>query len=73
MLAHLATFNRADIENTLQSIAAFKQYKINNATGSLLIEYDANIVKPHLIEALFSESEQEAEQACYALAACLEQ
>ena len=72
VLAHLAAFNRKDIEQALQEFPAFKQYKINNATGSLLIEYDANIVQPSLIEALFAESDQDAEQACYALAACLE-
>ncbi|MCG7587450.1 MULTISPECIES: HMA2 domain-containing protein [Photobacterium] len=72
ILAHLATFNSSEIERALQNIPAFKNYKLNNATGSLLIEYDASIVKPHLIDALFSQSEQDAEQACYALGACLE-
>ena len=72
IIAHLATFNSSEIERSLQNIPAFKNYKLNNATGSLLIEYDASIIKPHLIEAFFSESGQDAEQACYALAACLE-
>ncbi|OAN18772.1 hypothetical protein A3K86_02685 [Photobacterium jeanii] len=71
-MAHLASFNQASVEQALQGIPALKQYKINNATSSILIEYDPSVVQPHLIEGLFSESEQEAEQACYAIAACLE-
>ena len=72
ILAHLATFKSADVEQALQNIPAFKKYTINNATGSLLIEYDAGIIAPAMIEALFSESDHEAEQACIALAACMD-
>ncbi|PSW18115.1 hypothetical protein C9I98_18220 [Photobacterium sanctipauli] len=67
----MASLNRNEIEQALLKIPALKHYKINNATGSLLVEYDATLIKPQLLEALFSRSDQEAKQACYALSAYL--
>ncbi|WP_084659652.1 HMA2 domain-containing protein [Vibrio sonorensis] len=68
IVAHLARFRSNDIEQTLASIPAFKHYKLNPATGSVLIEYDEKTISPAWIDALFSGSESEAEQACYAIA-----
>lgn len=71
IMAHLAKYKLQDIECTLASIPAFKNCKLNSATGSILIEYDASLVNPHWIEQLFSDSEQQAEQACYLIAESL--
>ncbi|MBO0215327.1 cation transporter [Vibrio sp. Vb2880] len=68
IVAHLAKFRAGDIEQAIASIPAFKHYQLNNVTGSILIEYDAATINPQSIEALFSESDQVAEQACYAIA-----
>jgi len=68
IMLHLATFKTSDIENTLASVPAFKHYKLNKETGSILIEYDATMITPHLIEALFSASEEDAKQAAYQIA-----
>ncbi|AQW59640.1 hypothetical protein A9237_13980 [Vibrio owensii] len=68
MVAHLAKFRSDDIEKAISSIPAFKNYKLNSATGSIVIEYDPMTVNPKAIDALFSDSEQAAEQACYSIA-----
>lgn len=68
IVAHLASYRSDDIESTLASIPAFKNYKLNSATGSIVIEYDANQIQPSWVDALFSESDQDAENACYAIA-----
>ncbi|WP_081094942.1 MULTISPECIES: HMA2 domain-containing protein [Vibrio] len=68
IVAHLAKFRSDDIEKAISSIPAFKNYKLNNATGSIVIEYDPMTVNPKAIDALFSDSEQAAEQACYSIA-----
>ncbi|MDA0149032.1 HMA2 domain-containing protein [Vibrio sp. LaRot3] len=71
IVAQLAKFKTQDIERALASIPAFKNYKLNSVTGSILIEYDASLVNPEWINALFSESDLHAEQACYAIAESL--
>lgn len=68
IVAHLASFKSESIEEAIASVPAFKSYKVNKATGSILIEYDAKAVEPQYIADLFSDSEQVAEQACYAIA-----
>ncbi|WKY60505.1 cation transporter [Vibrio sp. SNU_ST1] len=68
IVAHLASFRNSEIEQAISSVPAFKNYKINVATGSIVIEYDANNIQSSTIDALFSDSEVEAEQACYSLA-----
>ncbi len=71
IVAHLASFKSDDIEQAIAAVPAFRSYKVNKATGSILIEYDASTIEHSLITALFDESEAEAEQACYAIAAAL--
>lgn len=71
IIAHLARFNAKDIEKTLNDIPAFKHYKLNGSTGSVLIEYDPVVVNPSLLDELFSTDDNVAEQACYKLADCL--
>ncbi|WCE30846.1 HMA2 domain-containing protein [Vibrio sp. SCSIO 43137] len=71
IIAHLARFNSDDIARALDDIPAFRNYKLNSSTGSVLIEYDPGTVSPALIEELFSQEDSVAEQACYKLADCL--
>ncbi|MEI6896918.1 MAG: hypothetical protein V5786_05425 [Psychromonas sp.] len=72
ILAHFIKFSRKEMEQTVQKIPALKHYKLNTVTGSLVIEYDVDQIKPQQIEALFSESEHEAKQAYYALSNSLD-
>ena len=72
ILAHLARFNAQEIEDGLASVPAFKSYRLNHATNSILIEYDASVVPPVVINALFSEVDAEAENACVALGQLVE-
>ena len=51
IVAQLAKFKSQDIEHALASIPAFKNYKLNSATGSILIEYDAQQINPEWINA----------------------
>ncbi len=71
IVAHLAALRAKDIELTIASVPAFKNYKLNSATGSILIEYDADVINPKWIEAIFSRSKTDAEQACYLIAESL--
>ncbi len=71
IVAHLAKFNKGNIEQLIQEQPAFRNYKLNTATGSLVIEYDPKLVPPNLIDLIFCGSDQDAEQACYAIADCL--
>lgn len=68
LIAKLASYRTKEIEQTIADIPAFKHYKLNAATGSIVIEYDAHVVSTESINALFSASDTEAEQACYAIA-----
>jgi hypothetical protein len=71
IIAHFARFNARDIERVLDDIPAFRNYKLNRSTASILIEYDPDLVNPSLLEALFSLDDAIAERACYDLADCL--
>ena len=71
IVAHLAKYKLQDIEHALAAIPAFKNYKLNSVTGSILIEYDPVVIQPQLIDRLFAGSDQQAEQACYAIAESL--
>ncbi|MGL6258603.1 HMA2 domain-containing protein [Vibrio sp. WXL210] len=68
IVAHLASYRSDDIEQAIAAIPAFKDYKLNTATGSVLIEYDAKLISPEWIDALFAQSESQAREACYAIA-----
>ncbi|CAM3059976.1 HMA2 domain-containing protein [Moritella viscosa] len=71
IMTHLVTIKVTDIEQALADIPAFKNYKINSDTGSILVEYDAGIIKPEFINQLFSESEIDVQQAYLNIAASL--
>lgn len=64
ILSALAQFKSDEVIATLEKVKAFKSHKLNLATGSLLIEYDAQLIEPKLLDALFSDSEAEARDAC---------
>lgn len=68
IIAHLARFNVKDIEKSLDEITAFKNYKVNPSTGSILIEYDSELVSPLLISDLFSSDDAIVERAYYDIA-----
>ncbi|MGI2029666.1 hypothetical protein ACTL6P_24590 [Endozoicomonas acroporae] len=72
ILTKLAGFKAADIETVLSDIPAFKNYILNCATDSIVIDYDAEIINPQWLDELFCESEADAAQACYQIARCLE-
>ncbi len=71
IIAHLARFNEQDISNTLDKVPALRNYQLNKTTGSILIEYDASVVNPVLLDDLFSGDDSTAKRACYDLADCL--
>ncbi len=71
LVAHFASYKSSDIEQALASIDAFHHYKLNPSTGSIVIEYDATLVNPEWIDALFSDSQDVAEQAAWSLVSCL--
>lgn len=68
IIMHLARFNADSIEKALDDIPAFHHYKLNRSTGSIVIEYDAQLINPGLLEEIFSENDITAEQACFQLA-----
>lgn len=68
LLAHIANYKSNDIEQIIASIPAFKNYKLNMSTGSIVIEYDASLIEAHWVDGLFSDSNEVSEQACYAIA-----
>ncbi|ODA36302.1 hypothetical protein A8L45_00215 [Veronia pacifica] len=68
MLSQLAAFKTDAIENTLGAIPAFKNYKLNSATSSIVVEYDATLIDPTWVDAFFSDSSDAAEQACISIA-----
>lgn len=72
IMVHLSAIKQSDIEQALAEIPAFQNYKINKSTGSILIEYDANIINPEFINQLFSESEIDVQQAYLNIATSLE-
>ena len=73
LVAHLARYKSGEIEQVIASIPAFKNYQLNTATGSIVIEYDATLIDAHRIDEMFSDSSDIAEQACHALAQQLSQ
>lgn len=68
IIAHLARFNTNDITRALDSIPAFKTYKLNSSTSSILIEYDQSLVDPALLDNIFADDASIAEKACFELA-----
>lgn len=68
IIMHLARFNADSIEQALADIPAFHHYKLNRTTGSIVIEYNAQLINPELLEAIFSDDDKTAEQACFQLA-----
>ncbi|AMO55105.1 hypothetical protein GZ77_12005 [Endozoicomonas montiporae] len=64
----LLSYKSTDVEKILANMPAFKNYKIKNSTNSIVIEYDASVIRPEWINAMFSESDTEAKKACYEVA-----
>ena len=67
IVAQLATYRSDEIEQSLTDFPALKQYKINKSTGSIVIEYDAELLNPASVDDLFSASDGVVEQAFHAI------
>lgn len=72
IFASFAKFNSADLEAALGQVPFVESYKLNESTGSLLLEYDPSVVQPQLLDTLFSESVDEVQAACQQLASLFE-
>ncbi len=61
ILTKVARFNqfKADIEQS----PLIKSYRLNLSTGSLLVEYDEQIIPPYLINELLQQEESKSQQA----------
>ncbi|MCP4322817.1 MAG: hypothetical protein GY787_13410 [Alteromonadales bacterium] len=61
ILTKMARFNqfKADIEQS----PLIKSYRLNLSTGSLLVEYDEQIILPNLINELLLQDETKSQQA----------
>ncbi|NKF49064.1 cation transporter [Shewanella sp. WXL01] len=68
IVAQLMQFNLQNVDDVIAQIPAFRSYKLNKATGCIVIEYDANTLPLELVDDLFGESDQAAERAYFAIA-----
>ncbi|WP_055025537.1 HMA2 domain-containing protein [Shewanella japonica] len=68
IMSHLMQFNLQNVDDVIAQVPAFVSYKINKSTGSIVIEYNANLVKPELVDDLFAGTDEQAEHAYFALA-----
>ncbi|WP_228768476.1 hypothetical protein [Shewanella sp. TC10] len=68
IVSQLMQFNLQNVDDVIAQVPAFLSYKINKSTGSIVIEYDASLVTPNLVDDLFSGTDEQAEQAYFALA-----
>ena len=48
-----------------------RRYQINSETGSIVLEYDAAAIRPQILNQLFGQDGEEAQQALVQLAAIL--
>ncbi|MFH7827010.1 HMA2 domain-containing protein [Kluyvera chengduensis] len=48
-----------------------RRYQINSDTGSIVLEYDAAAIRPHILNQLFGQDGEQAQQALEQLAAIL--
>lgn len=48
-----------------------RRYQINSVTGSIVLEYDAAAIRPHILNQLFGQDGEQAQQALEQLAAIL--
>ncbi len=55
VISYLRDFNTDGIKSTLQSFPALKDYRLNIAAGSLVIEYDAQVIPFNLINQAFDQ------------------
>ena len=48
-----------------------RRYQINSDTGSIVLEYDAAAIRPHILNQLFGQDGEQAQQSLEQLAAIL--
>ena len=68
IMSQLMQFNLQNVDDVIAQVPAFLSYKINKSTGSIVIEYDASLVRSELVNDLFDGTDERAEQAYFALA-----
>ena len=65
ILTKVAHFNQFKVD--IEQSPIIKNYRLNIATGSLLVEYDEQVIPPHLIDELLQENETKSRQALHLL------
>ncbi len=57
ILQQLAGFDLGQAKGAISNFPALKDYRINLATSSVVIEYDHALVNPTLVDSLFADDE----------------
>jgi len=65
IVTKVSRFNQ--FKRDIEQSPLIKDYRLNITTGSLLVEYDNNIIPAHLIDALLAQDEAQSRQALQAL------
>ncbi len=63
-LGYLARLKLGQIDALIAERPELHSYKLNSATGSLLLEYNAHAIAPELIDGLFHIDDTLAQNAC---------
>ncbi len=61
ILTKVAHFNQFKVD--IEQSPLIKRYRLNVTTGSLLVEYDEQVLPPYLIDELLQENEAKSRQA----------
>ncbi|WP_299020390.1 HMA2 domain-containing protein [uncultured Photobacterium sp.] len=57
IMQQLASFDMSTAKSAISNFPALKNYRLNLATSSVVIEYDHGLINPNLIDTLFAEDE----------------
>ncbi|MDR8522348.1 MULTISPECIES: HMA2 domain-containing protein [Shewanella] len=72
LMAQLMQYSLKDVDDVVAQIPAFLSYKLNKSTGSIVIEYNPELVSAAVINDLFGESDEQATDAYHLLAEYLQ-
>ncbi len=72
LMAQLMQYNLKDVDDVVAQIPAFLSYKLNKSTGSIVIEYNPELISAAVINDLFGESDERATDAYHLLAEYLQ-
>ncbi|QIZ76227.1 HMA2 domain-containing protein [Ferrimonas lipolytica] len=67
IVAKLARYKTTQTMEHAIQFAPLKRYQLNSETNSLLLEYDAAVIEPQLLDRLFHDDDQQARAACTSL------